>query len=496
MWLSLLLTVFDIKALLLFLVAFLLVTDYLKNRNPPCFPPGPWALPFLGNVFNIDIKQPHIYLTKLASVYGDVYSLRLGRDKMVFVTGYKMVREALISQSENFVDKPPSPMAERLYSGNGLFFSNGYIWKRQRRFALSTLRSFGLGKKSLESVIIEENRFLQEELERVNGQPLDPHILLNNAVSNIICHLVFGHRFEYSDQKFQMLLKLLSEAIYLEGSIWAQLYEAFPSVMRLLPGPHNNIFSHISKICAFVREELEKHKEDWDASSPRDYIDVFLAEIKNNTEDPEAGFNETNLTLCALDLFLAGTETTSTTLRWALLYMSKYPEITERVQDEIDSVIGRSRQPSMADRPNMPYTDAVIHEIQRKGNIVPLNTPKMARKDTTLGGFFIPKGTAVMTNMTSVLFDKSAWADPDTFNPGHFLDSGGKFVRRDAFLPFSAGKRVCLGEQLARMEIFLFFTSLLQKFTFSFLPGPEPSFVGQVGATLTPLPFKLHVTLR
>ncbi|XP_044216830.1 cytochrome P450 2K1-like [Thunnus albacares] len=109
----------------------------------------------------------------------------------------------------------------------------------------------------------------------------------------------------------------------------------------------------------------------------------------------------------------------------------------------------------------MPYADAVIHEIQRMGNIIPLGFPKMASKDTTLGGYFIPKGTAITTILSSVLFDKDEWATPDIFNPEHFLDSEGNFRRRDAFLPFSAGKRVCLGEHLARMELFLFFTCLL-----------------------------------
>ncbi|XP_036378280.1 cytochrome P450 2J2-like [Megalops cyprinoides] len=491
----------DIQGLLLFLLAFLLITDFLKYRNPPNFPPGPWALPFVGNVFHIDNKQPHIYLTKLANVYGNVFSLRLGREKTVLVTGYKMVKEALVTQAETFVDRPPSPLADRIYSGNGkslngIFLSNGYRWKKQRRFALTTLRNFGLGKKSLESVICEESRFLQEEIEREKGRPFDPHMLLNNVVSNIICVMVFGHRFDYNDHNFNILLKLLSHAIQLEGSIWGQLYEAFPTVMKYLPGPHNDIFTHYKELSAFVREELEKHKEDWDPSDPRDYIDAFLTEIQNNKGDPAAGFEEANLILCSLDLFLAGTETTSTTLRWALLYMMKYPDIKEKVQAEIDRVIGQSRQPTMADRANMPYTDAVIHEIQRMGNIVPLNGPRMVNKDTTLGGYFLPKGTSVLTILTSVMFDKTEWQTPDTFNPGHFLDSDGKFVRRDAFLPFSAGKRICLGEQLARMELFLFFVFLFQKFSFSPPEGEELDLEGQAGTTLTPLPFKICVTPR
>ncbi|MBN3304565.1 CP2J2 protein, partial [Amia calva] len=410
--------------------------------------------------------------------------------------GYKMVKEALVNQAENFADRPHSPMMDRMDSGNGLIFSNGLLWKRQRRFTLSTLRNCGLGKKSLESVIVEEAQFLQETLENEQGKPFDPHFILNNAVSNIICSMVFGHRFEYSDNHFQRLLKLLSEFFHLAGTIWAQLYEAFPAVMKLVPGPHNKIFSNYKELAVFVRKELEKHKEDWDPSAPQDYIDSYLAEIEKSKEDIVCSFHERNLVVCTLDLFLAGTETTSTTLRWALLYMMKYPEIQEKVQAEIDRVIGQARPPSMADRANMPYTDAVIHEVQRMGNIIPLNIPKIALKDTTVGGYFIPKDTAVMAILTSVLFDKSEWQTPDLFNPEHFLDSQGNFVRREAFMPFSAGKRVCLGEQLARMELFLFFTCFLQKFSFSSPPGVEPSMDGQFGGTRSPFPYKICVTSR
>lgn len=176
--------------------------------------------------------------------------------------------------------------------------------------------------------------------------------------------------------------------------------------------------------------------------------------------------------------------------------MMHYPEIQEKVQAEIDRVIGQSHQPTMADRPDLPYTDAVIHETQRMGNIVPLGFPKMASKDTTLAGYFIPKGTAVITILSSVLFDKNEWETPDIFNPEHFLDSEGQFRRRDAFLPFSAGKRVCIGEHLARMELFLMFTCLLQHFTFSPVPGEMPSIEGVMGFTHSPEEFRMLAVPR
>uniref|UniRef100_A0A4W4FUE1 Cytochrome P450, family 2, subfamily N, polypeptide 13 n=1 Tax=Electrophorus electricus TaxID=8005 RepID=A0A4W4FUE1_ELEEL len=492
-----LLTCLDVKGFLLFLVVFLVVMDYLKNKNPPNYPPGPFALPFLGNIFNRDSRQPHIYFTKLGNkTYNNIFALQTGRNKMVFITGYKMVKEALVNQAENFVDRPYSPLAMRIYSGNGgLFVSNGEMWKKHRRFALSTLRNFGLGRKTLEVAICEESCFLQDEMDRQKGEAFDPAALFNNAVSNIICQLVFGQRFDYADHNFQLMLKYLSEAVYLEGSVWAQLYEAFPAIMKHLPGSHNTLFSNYKAIYKFIGKNLAKHKEELDPSNPRDYMDCFLIE-KENSHNPSEGFTEENLFRCTLDLFAAGTETTTTALRWGFIYLIKYPQIQDKVQAEIDKVIGSSRQPCMADRPNMPYTDAVIHEILRKGDIVPLNGPRVAKNDTTLGGYFIPKGTVLMPILHSVLFDENEWETPHSFNPGHFLDNEGRFVRRDAFLPFSAGKRVCLGEQLAWMELFLFFVSLFQKFRFSTVEGVQLDMEGFVGTTRVPCPFKIYAKER
>uniref|UniRef100_A0A8C5DHL1 Cytochrome P450, family 2, subfamily N, polypeptide 13 n=1 Tax=Gouania willdenowi TaxID=441366 RepID=A0A8C5DHL1_GOUWI len=436
---------------------------------------------------------------QLADIYGNVFCVRLGRHKTVFVSGWKMVKEAIVTQAETFVDRPYSPMVTRIYSGNsaGLFFSNGKVWRRQRRFAMATIRTFALANSSMEQNICSESLHLQEAMEKEEGQPFDPVPLLNNAVANIICMIVFRRRFDYNDQYFQNMLKKLTDVAYLEGSIWALLYDAFPALMKHLPGPHNDIFTSSRSLEAFIRTEIERHKLDLDPSNPRDYIDCFLLEekvVKAALHD--VGFEEENLALCCLDLFLAGSETTSKTLQWGLIYLIKSPNIQEKVQAEIDGVIGQVRQPTMVDKANLPYTDAVIHEIQRMGNIVPLNGLRMAAKDSKLGSYIIPKGTTVMPNLTSVLFDKNEWENPHTFYPEHFLDTEGKFVKREAFLPFSAGKRACLGEGLARMELFLFFVSLLQKFHFSTVEGVELSTEGITGATRTPCPFKVFAKPR
>ncbi|GAA6222353.1 cytochrome P450 2J2-like [Lates japonicus] len=478
----------DFTGWLLFGFVLLLLADIVRNWRPHNFPPGPWAVPFLGNVFTgVDFKT----MERLAQEYGPVFSLRKGSERMVFISGHKMVKEALVNQLDSFVDRPVVPLFHVTFKGLGIALSNGYLWKKQRKFASTHLRYFGEGQKSLEKYIEVESNFLCEAFKEEQGRPFNPHYTITNAVSNIISSVVFGHRFEYSDQSFRKILQLDNDAIVLAGSPQTQLYDAFPGLLKYLPGPHQTVHANYNEILTFLRKEIEKHQEEWNSDDPRDYIDAYLAEMEKKKEDPQAGFNIETLLICTLDLIEAGTESSATTLRWALVYMMHYPEIQKKVQEEIDRVIGQSRQPTIADRPNMPYTDAVIHEIQRMGNIVPMGFPKMASKDTTLGGYFIPKGTAITTILASALFDKNEWATPDTFNPEHFLDSEGQFCRREAFLPFSAGKRVCLGEHLARMELFLFFTSFLQRFTFSPVPGEMPSLEGVLGFTYSPEEFRM-----
>ncbi|XP_006879803.1 PREDICTED: cytochrome P450 2J2-like [Elephantulus edwardii] len=484
-----------LRTLLLGAFVFLFFVDFLKRRRPKNYPPGPPNLPFFGNFFQLDFQQPQQAFQRLVNKYGNIFSMEIGPFHCVIVTGLPLIKEVLSNPDHGVVNRPIIPLQERVFKKNGLVMSNGQEWKEQRRFALMTLKNFGLGKKSLEERIQEEAHYLVEAIQEEEGQPFDTHFKINNAVSNIICSITFGERFEYGDAQFQELLRLLDEILHLQAGVSCHFYNIIPSIMNFLPGSHQTVIKNWDKLKLFVSRVIDDHKKDWNPDEPRDFIDAYLTEMTKYTDNTNSSFHEENLVCSTLDLFLAGTETTSTTLRWALLYMALNPEIQEKVQAEIDKVLGQSQQPSMANRDQMPYTNAVIHEVQRMGNIVPMNLPREVAFDTTVAGYYLPKGTTIITNLTALHRDPKEWATPDTFNPEHFLENG-QFKKREAFLPFSIGKRVCLGEQLARVELFIFFTSLLQKFTFKPPASEKLSLDFRLGIIFSPVSHRICAVPR
>ncbi|XP_068106855.1 cytochrome P450 2G1-like isoform X2 [Hyperolius riggenbachi] len=440
---------------------------FLQRRKGK-LPSGPRAIPALGNLHQLNTKNMVKSLEELKDKYGPVYTIYLGPKPHVVLYGYKAVKEALVEQADNFSGRGdfPSLLPLMLFIQLGIAFSNGEKWKILRRFALSTLRNFGMGKRSLEERIQEEARCLLEEFKKTKQTLFDPTFFLSRAVSNVICSVVFGKRFEYEDKKFLTLLQLINDNFQIISSGWGTFYNIFPGLMNYLPGHHHRMFTNLEKMRAFVEENLRKHEKTFQPDCPRDLMDCFLIKMQKEKDNPQSYFNLETLVMTTLNLFFGGTETVSTTLRYGILILMKYPHVTEKVHEEIDKVIGRNRCPTVEDRSKMPYTDAVIHEIQRFTSIIPLSLPHCVIRDTHFRGYFLPKGTEVIPVLSSVHTDPEKFKNPHTFNPENFLDENNRFRFNDAFMPFSTGKRICLGEGLARMELFIFFTTLLQNLKF------------------------------
>lgn len=178
-------------------------------------------------------------------------------------------------------------------------------------------------------------------------------------------------------------------------------------------------------------------------------------------------FSFDHLSSLVQDLFLAGTETTSQSLHWAVLYVAYFPQYQIKIHAEIDKVLGREKLPTESDRFKMPYTEAFINETMRFHCAGPILIPRSTTKDVTFRGYKIPAETFVMVNTWSAMRDPEHWDEPNRFNPSRFIDAKTgllKKYRNPAMMPFGVGKRACIGESIARMQLFLIFTSILQKF--------------------------------
>ncbi|XP_057592506.1 cytochrome P450 2C19-like [Hippopotamus amphibius kiboko] len=454
-----------VAVLVLCLSCLLLLSLWKQSSGEGKLPPGPTPLPILGNILQLDVRNIGRSLTELSKVYGPVFTLYFGMKPTVVLCGYEAVKEALIDLGEEFSRRGSIPLLERAAKGLGIVFSNGKIWKETRRFSLMTLRNFGMGKRSIEDRVQEEARCLVEELRKTNASPCDPTFILGCAPCNVICSIIFQNRFDYNNQIFLNLMKTLNENLKILGSPWLQVCNTFPALLDFFPGSYTKFLKNVAYIKNYVLEQAKEHQASLDINNPRDFIDCFLIKMEQEKHNPQSEYTFENLTATTSDLFGAGTETTSTTLRYGLLLLLKHPEVTAKIQEEIDRAIGRHRSPCMQDKTRMPYMDAVVHEIQRYINLAPTSIPHAVTHDIKFRNYLIPKGTSILTSLTSVLYDNKEFPNPEVFDPGHFLDDSGNFKKSDYFMAFSAGKRVCVGEGLARMELFLFLTTILQKFT-------------------------------
>uniref|UniRef100_A0A8C0GKW5 unspecific monooxygenase n=1 Tax=Chelonoidis abingdonii TaxID=106734 RepID=A0A8C0GKW5_CHEAB len=370
----------------------LFLSAWKKMSGSGKLPPGPIAFPIIGNFKQNSVKC--LAFTQCEK-YGPVFTIYLGSERVVVLYGQEAVKEALIDQGDEFSDRGRMPVFERLTDKKGIPMGNGKPWKQLRQFTLTTLRDFGMGKKSSEERILEEAHFLVERLKNTHRRPFDPTLFLTHAVANVICSIVFGDRFDYEDEKFVTLINLIMESRKIQRSPWTEvcsgLYNFFPTLMHYIPGPHQRIFKLFEELRKFVLERVEMHRESLEPSCPRDFIDAFLIKVKQEQHNRQSEFTTESLLRRTLDLFFAGTGTTSDTLKHGLKLLMKYPEIQEKVHEEIDCVIGRSRRPCIGDRTQMPYTDAVVHETQRFISLAPLGIPRAVTRDTCFREYIIPK---------------------------------------------------------------------------------------------------------
>ncbi|XP_015919907.1 cytochrome P450 2U1-like [Parasteatoda tepidariorum] len=467
---------------------------YNKKKN---YPPGPTGLPLVGYVPYLR-SDVHLQFVELSKKYGEVFSLRLGSQDVIVLNGTSSIREAF-SKSE-FLGRPPSgsfTVFEKA-AGSPFFAHNLNVWQEQRRFVVSTMKDLGLGKSKIEQHIQDEIVQFMKTLKRYGGKPMNLLEPLTPSVSNNICALAFGKRYDYTDPERKQLDKNLEETAKVIAQTAAHIF--FPWVRYFLKIPFVLEFLNLKEGMkasinndALIRKKIKEHRDTLDNKNVRDFVDSYLIEMEIRKEKmPGTTFSDTTLVGTVGDLFGAGTETIRTTLTWCMYIMAAYPDVQKRVEQEILDTLGPDRLPEIADLKEMPFTHSVILEILRWKTTVPLNLLRYTSADTTVAGYDIPKNTTVMTNFWAVHHDPNNWKDPDSFQPERFLSADKKSViKSQHYMPFSIGRRVCPGEAMAYMEVFLYFASLLQKFQVKFPEGVKPTFDSELTITYHPKPYKI-----
>ncbi|CAG0879149.1 unnamed protein product [Darwinula stevensoni] len=398
--------------------------------------------------------------------------------------------------------------------------AQGSLWQENRRFTMRILKDFGFGKREAMDSIIRDSvldlcRFLEENQLR----PLDLGPRLNVAVLNVIWKMTADKQFPHGDSRMQYFMKSLMEVF--KDSSYIGNFQWVPLLVYLWP-PALRASRRIDRNAAAIAKIFSVWFSLYDGSTggSNDYIDAYLTEmaqqkargeINPNFSDraasdhlrpvhrrerddnkhhplvrpvsplPSRNSGETpgrsrQRGRARPTSFARRCETTTNTIRWCVLFLLCHPEIQEKLQAEVDSVVGPDRLPSLDDRDRMPYMQAFIMEVQRLANLLPFGLPHFATEDIEVAGHRFPKGTSFLANVWSCHMDPKFWPDPEKFDPGRFLNPDGSVKTKvPSFLPFLLGKRQCLGESLALMELFLFLAIFMQKFTFRTTTGhPHP----------------------
>ncbi|XP_036620355.1 vitamin D 25-hydroxylase isoform X2 [Trichosurus vulpecula] len=367
------------------LLLLLLLLLLLRPKRPARFPPGPAGLPLIGNIFSLaaSAQLPHVYMEQQSHLHGQIFSLDLGGLFTVVLNGYDVVKECLVHQGDIFADRPALPLFKKLTKMGGLLNATyGRGWIEHRRLAVNSFRYFGSGQKSFESKIAEEAKCFIDAVDTYKGKPFDLKQLITNAVSNITNMIIFGERFSYEDTEFQHMIEIFSENVELAASASIFLYNSFPWIGVFPFGKHQQLFKNAAVVYDFLSRIIEKVTANRKPHSPRHFVDAYLDEMDKGRNDPGSTYSKENLIFSVGELIIAGTETTTNVLRWAVLFMGLYPNIQGRVHKEIDLIVGPNRMPSLEDKSQMPFTEAVLHEVLRFCNVVPLGIFHATSQDT------------------------------------------------------------------------------------------------------------------
>ncbi|CEF70466.1 Cytochrome P450 18a1 [Strongyloides ratti] len=487
------------------IVIFLFIIFYLVYfyKNVKKLPPGPLPLPVIGNLLSIDRKKVHLWIYEQKKIYGNIFTIYIPNPQVVFADN-DSISESLQVYGDNFIGRnvdgiPDKCMHEMV--NVGVIMSEGEEWKDQRRLSLQILRNFGMSKTIIQDKIHLVILDVWEYIDNIeNKENVDIGKIMHLAIGNVINLILFGFMYNHTDnKKFYEFTNAVEELVKFNRKIEFQLLTIFPWISNI-PILKHFVYKWITKpqhdLRKMTNQQIEKCKKDFNPDSePPNFVHAVMKEIQS-IDSKYNYLNSNHLEAMVMDFWIAGMETTTTTLKWLILLLMKYPEIQEKLHKEIDEAIGKDQLVLLNDKVKMPYVTAFIAEGQRYANIVPFVPSHKCTKDTIINNYLIPKDTLTQPFFWGANMDEKYFKDSFIFDPTRFLDDDGKkFKMKYEHLSFGMGKRVCVGKSLAEAELFLFFTSLVQKYKFTYINGLV-DLTCDFGGVLLPRPYTCKIEKR
>ncbi|MCD7466180.1 hypothetical protein HAX54_002624 [Datura stramonium] len=445
-----------------------------QGRNKKKLPPGPIPLPLIGNLHNIFGVPPHKSIEKLANKYGPIMSLKLGRLPTVVISSSAVAKEAVKKHDSAFSSKTSKDAVE---ADNHHQFS--VVWlpvDSTRRKNLRTL---------LRSCIFSANRLDANQDLRSSkigelvaycrrcsqtGEPVDFGLAASDIAINVLSNTIFSGDLvdlcEKSEKKFKDVIRSIT---YQVGKF--NIVDFFPVLKCIDPQGINrstctasaNLFRIFG---VFIDERLEQRKNKSQQSNTKDVLDILLNMSDEKDANDNIAMDRNQIEHLCLDLFIAGTDSSSAILEWSMLELMKNPHAMKKAKAELAQVVDKKRAIKEAELVRLPYLHCILKETFRMHPPVPFLSRK-AEKDIELCGYFIPKGSQVIFNIFSIGRDPAIWEDPLLFKPERFWGSNNMDIRgQDDFklIPFGVGRRICPAISLAMRTVSTMLGSLLNSF--------------------------------
>ncbi|KAF8376303.1 hypothetical protein PRIPAC_82732 [Pristionchus pacificus] len=465
------------------------------------YPKGPLPLPFIGNFLEFDFKYMNKTFGRLGKEQNGIYTM-FTPIPYVQITDYELIKEAFIEKGDDFLGRPTNKVFQDIgFAPNaGVISSNGDNWREQRRAAITILRDFGMGKNLMEEQVRSSVAEYIEHLTNIEDKEnVDMRWPVQVMVANIINEALFGYRYKHGD--CAPLIKYVEDfnnAMESFGDSKAMLIGMALPFLTELPiidwYTLGQFKAKMDKINEYIVMNVDRALKNYNVEDePTCFVHAYKQRMNSNQNEY---LDKENLLASCSDFFLAGQETTTTTLRWAMLIFAKHQEIQEKLRKEVHEVVGKDRLPFMADQQKMPYARACVLELQRFANILSTNVQRVTVRDTEISGHKIPKDTWVNGDIHFLMANDPNFKRPKEFRPERYLQEDGKTLRKELVertLPFSLGKRVCAGEGIARVELFLGLISTFQNFKISPRPGETIDLEPKQGQILMPKPQKLRI---